>query len=104
MTHRWQNPRMNLALYIMSAAISILLYLYIVSKNFISSSLLVVTEVEGGSILCAEYGRTYKLKRLLRRRIAHRILINTGSARSKAHLDGDVLASCCCKISVGSCV
>lgn len=45
---------MNLALYIMSAAISILLYLYMVSKNLISSSLLVVTEVEGGSILCAE--------------------------------------------------
>lgn len=53
-THRWQNPLMNLALYIMSAAISILLYLYMVSKNLISSSLFVVTEVEGGSILCAE--------------------------------------------------
>ena len=49
---------MNFALYIISAAISIRLYLYIVSKNLISSSLLVVTEVEGGSILCAEYGRT----------------------------------------------
>lgn len=49
---------MNFALYIISAAISIRLYLYMVSKNLISSSLLVVTEVEGGSILCAEYGRT----------------------------------------------
>ena len=59
---------MNLALYIMSAAISILLYLYMVSKNFISSSLLVVTEVEGGSILCAEYGRTCKLQKLCRKK------------------------------------
>ena len=50
---------MNFALYIMSAAISILLYLYIVSKNLSNSSLFVVTEVDGGSILCAEYGRTY---------------------------------------------
>ena len=49
--HKWQKPLMNLALYIMSAAISILLYLYIVSKNLMSSSLLVVTEVDGGSIL-----------------------------------------------------
>lgn len=49
---------MNFALYIMSAAISILRYLYIVSKKRVSSSLLVVTVVEGGSILCAAYGRT----------------------------------------------
>lgn len=45
----------------MSAAISILLYLYIVSKNLSNSSLLVVTEVDGGSILCAEYGRTCRV-------------------------------------------
>ena len=103
-THKWQNPRMNLALYIMSAAISILLYLYMVSKNFISSSLLVVTEVEGGSILCAEYGRTCKSPTRCVRRIAHRVSISGGAARSEAHLDGDVLTSCCCIISDGSCV
>lgn len=94
---------MNLALYIMSAAISILRYLYMVSKNFISSSLLVVTEVEGGSILCAEYGRTCNLPTRCRWRIAHRVLISSGAARRKAHLDGDVLTSCCCIISDASC-
>ena len=95
---------MNLALYIMSAAISILLYLYMVSKNFISSSLLVVTEVEGGSILCAVYGRTCKLQRLCRKRTAHWISLSSVAASSKAHLDGDVLTSCCCVISDGSCI
>ena len=51
-THKWQNPLMNFALYIMSAAISILRILYIVVKKYSNSSLLVVTVVDGGSILC----------------------------------------------------
>jgi hypothetical protein len=49
---------MNLALYSMSDAISIRRILYIFSKKERSSSLLVVTVVEGGSILWASKGRT----------------------------------------------
>jgi hypothetical protein len=49
---------MNLALYIMSAAISIRRIRYMVSKNCISSALLVVTCGEGGSMRCALYSIT----------------------------------------------
>lgn len=50
---------MNFALYIISAAISILRILYMTSKKPISSSLLVFTVVEGGSIRCVLYSWTY---------------------------------------------
>ena len=56
--HRWQKPRMNFALYIMSAAISSRRILYMVSKKPSSSSCVVVTVVDGGSILCDLYGLT----------------------------------------------
>lgn len=59
-THKWQNPLMNFALYIISAAISIRRILYMVVKKYNSSSLLVFTEVDGGSILCVLYGLTCK--------------------------------------------
>lgn len=55
-TYKWQKPRMNFALYIISAAISIRRILYIISKKLSSSALLVFTEVDGGSILCVLYG------------------------------------------------
>ena len=48
--HKWQNPLMNFALYIMSAAISIRRMRYIVSKYFISSDLVVDTVVPGPSM------------------------------------------------------
>lgn len=56
--HRWQKPRIYFALYIMSAAISILRIRYIVWKKPSSSSFVVVTSVEGGSIRCVAYGIT----------------------------------------------
>ena len=49
---------MNLALYSISAAISIRRIRYMLVKNFKSSALSVVTVVLGGSILWAENGRT----------------------------------------------
>ena len=48
--HRWQNPLMNFALYIMSAAISIRRMRYMVSKYVMSSDLVVVTVVPGPSM------------------------------------------------------
>lgn len=51
---------MYFALYIMSAAISILRILYINLKNFCSSSFEVDIVVLGGSIRCVAYGRTYR--------------------------------------------
>lgn len=57
-THKWQKPRMNLALYSISAAISMRRILYMLVKNFSSSALSVVTVVLGGSILCAANGLT----------------------------------------------
>ena len=47
--YKWQNPLMNFALYIISAAISILRMRYIVSKYFISSDFVVDTVVPGPS-------------------------------------------------------
>ena len=49
---------MNLALYIMSAAISIRRMRYMVSKYFSSSDFVAVTVVSGASMWCATYGLT----------------------------------------------
>ena len=49
---------MYLALYIMSAAISMRRILYMAVKNLRSWSLFVFTLVEGGSILCVGYAMT----------------------------------------------
>ena len=52
-SHRWQKPRIILALYCMSAAISSLRMRNMVSKKCINSVLVVVTAVPGGSMRCA---------------------------------------------------
>ena len=48
--YKWQNPLMNFALYIISAAISMRLIRYMVSKNLRSSDFVVVTVVSGASM------------------------------------------------------
>ena len=50
-THKWQKPLMSLALYIMSAAISMRRILYMSSYKCSSSSTLVSTTLLGASIL-----------------------------------------------------
>ena len=55
---------MNLALYIMSAAISIRRIRYMVSKKVSSSALVVVTVGEGGSMRCALYSFTCAARQL----------------------------------------
>ena len=56
--YRWQKPRIILALYIMSAAISMRRMMYMLRKYWSSSALLVVTWLPGGSTRCALKGVT----------------------------------------------
>lgn len=57
-TYRWQKPRIILALYIMSAAISMRRMMYMLRKYCSSSALVVVTWLPGASTRCALKGVT----------------------------------------------
>lgn len=57
-TYRWQKPRIILALYIMSAAISMRRIMYMLRKYLSSSSFVAVTWLPGGSTRCVLKGVT----------------------------------------------